>query len=66
MSTLIELLSFLSKVRSGGVYIIEDLETSYFKSQDSGYLVHSTTIELIKRLVDSPQKSIFNYRLQDK
>ena len=45
----------LPKVRSGGLYVIEDLHTSYFKTQDSGYLVNTTTIELIKRLVDDIQ-----------
>ena len=44
------------KVRSGGIYIIEDLETSYSSFPDCGYLVNTTTIELIKRLVDDVQK----------
>jgi mannitol-1-phosphate/altronate dehydrogenase len=44
-----------AKVRHGGVYIIEDLQTSYFNTTDSGYLVKNTTIELIKRLVDDIQ-----------
>ncbi len=38
--------------------MIEDLQTSYGGSgPNSGYLVPNTTIELIKRLVDSPIKS---------
>lgn len=67
----------LGKVRSGGLYIIEDLQTSYFAAPDSGYLVNSTTLELIKRLVDdiqndSPQKvtqlgeKIFSFELGNK
>ena len=67
----------LEKVRSGGLYIIEDLQTSYFNEPDSGYLVNSTTIELIKRLVDdiqsdSPRKStpfgnyIFSFDISNK
>jgi demethylmacrocin O-methyltransferase len=49
------LTQLLPKVRSRGVYVIEDLQTSYFEGADSGYLVNSTTIELIKRLVDDIQ-----------
>ena len=67
----------LGKVRPGGSYVIEDLQTSYFPSPDSGYLVNSTTIELIKRLVDdvqgdSPQKTtpfggaLFSFELSNK
>lgn len=44
------------KVRSGGIYVIEDLETSYSSFPGSGYLVNTTTIELIKRLIDDVQK----------
>jgi len=66
----------LPKVRSGGVYVIEDLLTSYSRGPDSGYLVNTTTIELIKRLVDdiqssSPRKStklgekIFSFEISD-
>jgi hypothetical protein len=52
----------LPKVRPGGVYVIEDLLTSYYSTFGGGYLRNSTTIELIKRLVDdiqgvSPNKS---------
>lgn len=67
----------LGKVRTGGVYVIEDLETSYSSFPGSGYLVNTTTIELIKRLVDdvqvgSPRKvtqladKIFSFELGDK
>ena len=52
----------LPKVRSGGVYVIEDLLTSYMLQYGGSYLNNSTTIEFIKRLVDdiqltSPRKS---------
>jgi hypothetical protein len=43
------------KVRSGGEYAIEDLQTSYAGGPESGYLVKTSTIELIKRLVDDIQ-----------
>jgi demethylmacrocin O-methyltransferase len=47
----------VAKVRSGGVYVIEDLQTnsSYVAGADSVYLVKSKIIELIKRLVDDVQ-----------
>lgn len=68
----------LPKVRSGGVYVIEDLHTSYAGGKYSDNLVNSTTtIEFIKRLVndvqhDSPQKStqlggtIFSFEISNK
>ena len=49
------LMHLFSEVRSGGVYVIEDLQTSYVASYDGGYRKNSTTIELIKRLVDDLQ-----------
>jgi hypothetical protein len=65
------------KVRSGGLYVIEDLQTSYFTDSDSGYLVNTTTIEFIKILVDdiqvdSPRKTtkiaeqIFSFDISNK
>ena len=48
----------LPKVRSGGIYIIEDLETSYSPNYGGGYLLNNSTIELIKRFVDDIQKSV--------
>jgi hypothetical protein len=45
----------LPKVRSGGVYVIENLESSYFSAPDSGYVANLTTIGLIKTLVDDIQ-----------
>jgi hypothetical protein len=67
----------LPKVRSGGIYVIEDLETSYSRGEGSGYLVSTSTIELIKRLVDdiqtnAPQKTtnlserIFSFEISNK
>jgi len=55
--------NLLPKVKSGGIYVIEDLLTSYMGGFGGGYLRNSTTIEFIKKLVDniqanSPQKSI--------
>jgi hypothetical protein len=55
--------NLLPKVKSGGIYVIEDLLTSYMDGYGGGYLRNSTTIEFIKKLVDniqaiSPQKSI--------
>jgi hypothetical protein len=71
------LMNLFAKVRPGGLYIIEDLQTSYFAAADSGYLVKTSTIELIKRLVDdiqvdSPQKStelggkIFSFEMSNR
>jgi hypothetical protein len=51
------LIHLLFKVRSGGIYVIEDLETSYITSYDGGYGKNSTTIELIKRIVDDLQST---------
>jgi hypothetical protein len=48
----------LSKVRSGGVYVIEGLQTSYSSAPDSSYLANYTTIELIKTLVDEIQTDL--------
>jgi hypothetical protein len=45
----------LSKVRSGGIYIIEDLHTSYIESFGGGYRLNSTTLELIKNILDDIQ-----------
>ena len=39
-------------MRSGGMYIIEDLQTSYMRIPDAGSLVPTSTIEFIKRLID--------------
>ncbi|CAF1479281.1 unnamed protein product [Adineta steineri] len=57
------LINLIPQVKSGGIYVIEDLLTSYVPSYGGGYLVSKTTIELIKKLVDniqviSPKKSI--------
>jgi len=49
------LVHLFPKVRPGGVYVIEDLQTSYFHGADSGYLVKTTTIEFIKQLIDDVQ-----------
>jgi hypothetical protein len=68
----------LFKVRSKGIYVIEDLQTSYMRGQDAGYLVNTSTIEFIKRLIDdihtnSPSrksavlaKRIFSFEISDK
>jgi len=67
----------LLTVRSGGVYVIEDLHTSYFGGEGESYLVKTTTIESIKRLIDHiqsecPQKTtqidgaIFSFEISNK
>jgi hypothetical protein len=68
----------LSQVRSEGIYVIEDLHSSYAPDWGGGYLVTSSTIEFIKRLIDdihthSPtQKSavlakrIFSFEISEK
>ena len=55
--------TLLSLVRPGGFYVIEDLQTSYSAKHGGQYLNASTTIELIKNLVDeiqaeAPKKTI--------
>lgn len=43
---------FFSKLKPGGVYLIEDLHTSYWESHEGGYLKENTSIEFLKKLVD--------------
>ncbi len=50
--------NLLPKVRTGGVYVIEDLQTSYTSAPDGSYVANYTTIELIKRLVDDIQTDV--------
>lgn len=45
----------LPLVRSGGIYVIEDLETSYSPSYGGNYLDPSSTISFIKTFVDEIQ-----------
>lgn len=63
------------KVKSGGV--IENLLSSYMPVYGGGYLLHSTTIEFIKHLVDDLQiacpikssplsKSLASFEISDK
>ena len=54
---LISLQQLLPTVKSGGLYFIEDLQTSYMPSFGGGYLLNTTTIEFIKRLVDDLQET---------
>lgn len=51
----ISMISLLPLVRSGGLYIIEDLETSYISSYGGDYWNSTTTISLIKSFVDEIQ-----------
>ncbi|CAF0857741.1 unnamed protein product [Adineta steineri] len=53
----------LPKVKSEGIYVIEDLLTSYMATYGGGYRRNSTTIEFIKKIIEniqtaSPEKSI--------
>lgn len=43
---------FFSKLKPGGVYLIEDLHASYWDSHQGGYLKENTSIEFLKRVVD--------------
>jgi hypothetical protein len=59
----ISFVMLLPLVRSGGLYVIEDLETSYLGYYYGNSSSSSTTIELIKTFVDeiqtqSPNKTI--------
>jgi hypothetical protein len=49
------LLMLMPLVRSGGVYVVEDLETSYISAYGGSYLNSTTTIALIKTFVDEVQ-----------
>jgi hypothetical protein len=49
------LMILVSLVRSGGLYVIEDLETSYLPRFGGHYFNSSSTIELIKKFVDEIQ-----------
>ncbi len=67
----------LSRVRSGGIYVIEDLMTSYMPSYGGGFPANGSTIELIKTLLDDiqlfcPQKTtklferIYSFEISNK
>lgn len=43
-------------LNSGGIYVIEDLHTSYYKSFNGGMCQDGTTIEFLKSLVDNLNK----------
>jgi len=49
--------NLISLVRPGGIYVIEDLETSYVGSYGGGYLKPSTTISFLKTFIDELQPS---------
>lgn len=44
---------FLKKLNMGGIYIVEDLHTSYWKSHKGGYKDKNSSIEYFKKFVDS-------------
>lgn len=51
------LIHLIDKVQSGGLYIIEDLQTSYDRHPPDGYHENNvTTLELIQQLVNEVQK----------
>lgn len=47
------LIHLFPSLRSGGLYFLEDLETSYFDFVGGGYLRKDTTIEYIKAMIDA-------------
>ncbi len=56
-------LNLISLVRPGGIYVIEDLETSYLEYFGGGYLNPMSTISFLKTFIDevqpeSPYKTI--------
>ncbi len=73
----ISFMTLLSLVRSGGLYVIEDLETSYNPTYSNEYFNNpSTMIELIKTFVDEIQqespiktidtaRNIFSFEIAD-
>ena len=44
---------FVNKLNDGGVYIVEDMHTSYWKGFGGGFRKRDTMIEFFKRLVDA-------------
>jgi len=72
----VSLMTLVPLVRSGGFYVIEDLETSYISSYGGNYLSPTSTISLIKTFVDEVQaesprktipiiKKIFSFEVSD-
>jgi hypothetical protein len=53
---------FPTALRSGGIYAIEDIYTSYLLKYDGGYLKSSTFIEFLKRLIDDIQSKSPTYK----
>jgi hypothetical protein len=51
-------MTLLPLVRSGGLYVIEDLETSSLESHGGAYLNSSSTIAMIKNFVDEVQADV--------
>jgi SAM-dependent methyltransferase len=47
------------KVKNGGVYIAEDLHTSYWKGYGGGLLRKGTSIEFFKKLIDTTNYDYF-------
>lgn len=43
----------IGHVKQGGIYVIEDLHTSYWPQFDGGYKKQNTTVEFIKDFIDS-------------
>jgi len=46
------LIELLPSLKSGGLYFLEDLQTSYLESYGGGYLNEKSTIEYIKKMID--------------
>ncbi|CAF1027612.1 unnamed protein product [Adineta ricciae] len=53
---------FPTALRSGGIYSVEDLYTSYLTEYDGGYLKSSTFIEYLKKLIDDIQSKSPTYK----
>lgn len=50
---ILTLLHLFPTLRSGGLYFLEDLQTSYWAKPGGGYLKETSTIEYIKRMMDA-------------
>jgi len=60
---------FKNSLKEGGTYIIEDIETSYWKTMGGGYKKEKSVVEIFKNIVDDINNEFLNNdnkKIQDK